>query len=404
MQRVDDSARPVPRRKAAGAGAGAADSPRLAGDSLAVRDGAALQWFWQKLQELRLKLAAIEARFGLLPAPAPKDGEPEFVRTKVDGFRDIMTAPKPAAVVEPHLTTSGLRLQVANRLTDENKAVARLSLQDRAAYDKVRDLVETDAEGRHALQTLLLSGRLAGQTAADGRSALFHLGLMTTGDLGEGVDRKKLVGQLLEELENPAKLYQGSNNTCVPAVMAIMLARRQPGELIRIVGGLAAKEGVVRLADGAEIGRTADWQAPDGGRSVGQALFQPALIALALAPEGLTYSNRTDRISDGGNGLSVEEADVALSSLTGRNWASVDFYTSRDPGRIDEVIGRIADLARRGQPVPVGLNWTAARNGHKILVDKIENDRVYYYNPYGTRESMSLFELKKRITNVNLPG
>ncbi len=404
MTRVDDGARPAPRRKGTGGQAGQPQpASRMAKDSVDVRDGSAMSWFWQKVQQLRLALAAIEARFGLLPTPGTDGKPPEFVETKVDGFRDVAAKPKHAAVVESHMILSGMRLQIANRIPDESKAIAKLSPQDRDAYNALRDVVEHDAEGLLALQSLLLSGRLSGQIATDGKSAWYQLGRLATQDLGPGIDRAKLAGQLLEELDNPAKVYQGDHNTCVPAVVAILLIRRQPAELARLIGGLASAGGTVRLADGSEIGRTPDWQSPDGGRSVGQALFQPAIMVLGIKAEGLTYDNRNDKISDGGTGLSIDEADVVLDAVTNQAWRAVDFYGCGDPKRIDEVVATIAAVAASGQPVPVGVNWSRNR-GHKILVEKIQDDRVYYFNPYGTREAMSLFEFKKRITNANLPG
>jgi hypothetical protein len=188
----------------------------------------------------------------------------------------------------------------------------------------------------------------------------------------------------------------------VPAVLAIMLARKQPAELARIISGLAATTGEVRLASGQTVRRVPDWHSPDGGRTIAQALFQPALVALGVEQEGLTYSNALDKLSDGGTGLSVDEADVVVEAITNREWKTVDFYSGRDPRRIEEAVTEIKNATAKGLTVPVGINWTGNR-GHKILIEKIEGDQVTYSNPYGTREAMSIFEFKKRITNANLP-
>jgi len=93
---------------------------------------------------------------------------------------------------------------------------------------------------------------------------------------------------------------------------------------------------------------------------------------------------------------------VLLEGVTHRATRVVEFYSGRDPRKIDETVNAIKRLAASGQPVAVGLNWTGNK-GHKILVEKIDGASVSYTNPYGTKESMTLDELKRRITNANLP-
>lgn len=418
------------------------DTGSLGSDSLLLaRDGTASDWFWKALQTLRLKIAAIEAKFGLLPAPPPSpplhDGqpspwanaspaarsrEPSAARPQdpslagpkdpalareqdpprvVDGFRHVTHAPAKASETAGHIGLSYARLLIANRAQVEEKAVATMTPADRAAYRTVAALVETDTEGRLALQNLVLSGRLAASpVTASGDSVLVQLAKLSTQPLGDGINRRTLVAQLLEEIDDPAKIYQGDHNTCVPAVVTIMLARRHPAEFVRLVAGLASPEGRVEMASGAMLQRAADWRAPDGGRTLDQALLQPALMAYGVKWEKLTYDNARDRLSDGGNGLSVQEANVVLQGISNRAARAVEFYSSRDG--VDAAVEHIAKATAQGLPVPVGVTWTGIK-GHKILVEKIADGRVYYTNPYGTQEFMTLSEFKKRLTNANLP-
>lgn len=423
MSKVNEGSRPVAKGRPGGGGVGGyrpESGGSLGTDTLSIdRDGAGLDWFWKALQTLRLKIAAIEAKFGMLPPPAPtpalppaigggparRDGpppqSPEAPAKVVDGFRNVTSAPAKAADTAAHLVLSGVRLQIANRAGLEEAALAKLPPADRAAYGQVANLVETDAEGRSALQNLILSGKLASSpAAADGKSALSHLAQLSTQPLGENISRQKLVAHMLEELDDPTKIYQGNNNTCVPASVAILMARRHPAELVRLISGLASPGGTVRLASGESIRRHEDWRAPDGGRTIGQALLQPALMSYGVAWESLAYDNSRDRLSDGGNGLSAEEANVVFQGVTNRAATVVQFYDNR--AGVDAAIDHIAKATAQGMPVPVGVTWTGSK-GHKVLVEKIEKDRVYYTNPYGTQEYMTLTEFRKRITNANLP-
>ena len=339
MTRVNDSPRIPARGRPGGGGVGGhhPETGSLGTDGLHInRDGvAAAEWFWKAIQHLRLALATIEAKFGLLPPPAPlapqsplRDGPPPTqVETPkvVDGFRNVVATPPKAAETATHITLSGVRLQIANRRLEEEAAVSKLSAADKAGYSQVASLVETDAEGRLALQNLVMSGKLNGAKASDGKSAWVQLGILATGKLGADINRLKLVAHLLEELDDPTKIYQGDHNTCVPAAVSIMMARRQPAELVRLIGGLAGPDGFVNLANGDTIKRAIDWRSPDGGRTIDQALLQPALISYGVQAEGLTYDNARDRLSDGGNGLSVDEANVVYEGVTKRNSTVVSF-------------------------------------------------------------------------------
>jgi hypothetical protein len=96
------------------------------------------------------------------------------------------------------------------------------------------------------------------------------------------------------------------------------------------------------------------------------------------------------------------EANSAYQALTARPAVAAHFYLRRDPATVDPVIAHIAAATQRGLTVPVGVTWVKGQQ-HKILVDRIEDGRVWFTNPYGTREVWPLVELTKRITNANLP-
>jgi hypothetical protein len=425
MAKVNESGKIPSRGRLSGNGGhGRAENLSMGGDSLQVRDGAFdMSWFWQKVQQLRLALAAIEAKFGLLPKPEPATPPqvpqlPQGLRTVQspaaqaappepatlaikDGFRNVYEAPLHAVEDEKHTVLSSMRLQIANRRQNEDMAARRLSSSDYLAYVTVRDLVETDAESRLALQNLVLSGKLNGQPAADGKSAWHHLSQMAKGPLGAGVDRENLVAHTLEELDNPVKIYQGDHNSCAAAVAAIILARKQPAEYLRLIGGLAAQAGTVTLAGGKAIARRQDWSAQDGGRSIGQAMLQSSLTQFGVYEGGgLEYDNRTDRISDGGTGLSYAEANIVYKGVFANDHEALEFYDDRSG--VENAIKRIAQATAAGDQVPAGVSWSGGRN-HKILIDKVDTFRVYYTNPYGSREWMTTGEFKNRLTNVNLP-
>ncbi len=167
----------------------------------------------------------------------------------------------------------------------------------------------------------------------------------------------------------------------------------------RLVAGLATPEGKVKTVRGDTLVREPDWQAADGGRTVSARLLQPALMEFANG--GRKYDNTADKHSNGKSGLSAKESERILESLTGKGYDTIDVSGKKiQQKKLDAAFDKIEKAVGRGRRVPCSLFWT--EQGHEVLVSKVRNDRVYYINPWGKEESLSVSEFKSRLTSVNL--
>lgn len=72
------------------------------------------------------------------------------------------------------------------------------------------------------------------------------------------------------------------------------------------------------------------------------------------------------------------------------------------------MLGAIQEALTEGKPVLADLRWDAQPDAkdanHQILVTKISQDRVFFENPYGREESLSLSDFKARAYNALIPN
>lgn len=295
-------------------------------------------------------------------------------------------------------------MELKTREPEEAAALAKLG--DRAKqYERLKTLVGDDVMARHALQGMLLDGRLTGgKDLRGGKDLLTHLSRMAEGPLAEGVDRAALVASVIEEAENPTKIAQQAKGTCVATSSTILLARENPTEYARLVADLASPAGKTRLQNGAELQREADWSKEDGGRTPSVALLQPALMEYGNF--FLDYDNDADT-SRGPfgwgihGGLSHWGADRILEGLTGRGFGNVFVTRFNKESTWKRIEAALAD----GKSVPASLFWSnGGAGGHQILIDKVEGDWVYYTNPWGQQERAQLGEFKQHLSAAQIPG
>lgn len=303
------------------------------------------------------------------------------------------------------LDPGGLRRAArARKVIAKNEArasatLANLTEAGKAQYQRVFDAAAGDSEAQADLQKLLISGKLPGSAARGGDkgSLLAQLDTLATQPLADGIDRSALVADTIQEIADPARINQHTKGTCVATVASILLAKVDSAEYIRLVAGLAMPEGKVLTAGGHTLAREADWQSADGNRSISARLLQPAFMEFANGEAD--YDNTADQHSDGLRGLSAKNSEALLETVMGRQYdtLSVPDLDTRD---LEATFEKLKSAVKGGEKVPVGLLFSS--EAHKVLVERISGDRIYYTNPWGKQESLSLLEFKTRLQNVNL--
>jgi hypothetical protein len=140
--------------------------------------------------------------------------------------------------------------------TSERQNLDKLTQDQQDAYTQVASNLMGDPEARLGLQVLLLTGKLPGKALdVDDQDLLSNLQALATQELDPGIDRWKLVGDLVSDLANPAALSAESGPTDPVLVVLMMLAAKRPAEYVRLMRGLATRHGEVKLANGRTLKR-----------------------------------------------------------------------------------------------------------------------------------------------------
>jgi hypothetical protein len=204
------------------------------------------------------------------------------------------------------------------------------------------------------------------------------------------LESTELVGELLRECADPGAITQGVglHNTCAAASIQFMLAKGDPAELGRIMRGLAI-HGRAVLRSGDWLSRVRDSVTPDryvrdrhgkihqdpngpiaDTRNAIDRLFQAALMDFANGSD--RYSDKADLSYSGGfsyTGLYPQQQQRALEAVFGAR-----YFQARGPRGL-------TILKNVLEPILVDLRWL--NGSHAIVVDRIENGRVYFHNPFG---------------------
>lgn len=282
----------------------------------------------------------------------------------------------------------------------EDARLSRMSAGDRAKYEAVKQrcLDANDPVAAVALQKLLFDGKLPGAKDLAGEgTTLDHLASLADEQtpLAEGVDRDRLVTDLVQELATPSAINQGPRGTCAPTTIAIQLAMNQPAEYARIAAGLASPEGQVTLAGGQVLRREDGTAADDGtGRSVTQRLIGSAFMELANGDRDY------DNASGDGAGAWSNDLDRLYEAVMGRPMSDKRLTTDEDKAW---ALGVIDTQLRAGASVPVALSW--GDGYHKVLVTGTETvdgvDYVKYVNPWGREERMPRADFEARLADLS---
>ncbi len=345
--------------------------------------------------------------------------------------RTLESSAPPSSDESDSARISAARATLARNASLEKQALARLSPADRSRYEQVALGLADHPEAHLVLQDWLIQSELhrpgnpppnssLAQELASGRPPLVGKGTASDGGdvlteldqiadpshpLAQGLSRGDVLSALVREAANPVSIAQDSRNTCGPTSLSLLLDRENPAEYARLVAGLAARNGTVKLANGDPIARTADWSdTNDGGRAVTQRLLQPALENYA---NWGGYSNTKDSSTMHGISVGTGTLDPGWERLqTGLfNRRFDDIVAIANPDR-SSLMQEIANQANAGQAVPVAFdvegNGDPISGGHYALVTAVKNGRVYIANPWGEEDSLPEADFTRRLFSVSL--
>ena len=182
---------------------------------------------------------------------------------------------------------------------------------------------------------------------------------------GNVEDKAAAMESLLKELTNPHQnINQHFMATCTCTSMSFDLAAMKPAEYARIVTDLLTT-GQSKLANGETIHPPINGFGYDQtNRSAGERLMQSALMNYAKNGQ---YSN--DKSDDG---LYTDQEVKVLSAITGKQYDVV----------MDNKEGTLRNYLDGGRgPVYADFGW--GDGGHAVAILKVEDDRVYFRNPWG---------------------
>ena len=197
-----------------------------------------------------------------------------------------------------------------------------------------------------------------------------------------GISRAELLFNVLQETAEPGQINQDSYDTCTATSMQYMLNVINPAEYGRLMRGLLRPDGAVKLRNGDTLLRVSDSIAPDSAtdRTASERVFQAAVMDYGNGRK--TYSNLTDASTlerrrgteDDDGGLYRREQDRALEGLFGER-----FRQAIAPGNIVKLIEK-----REPEVTYLRMHWGEDKSGgHAVIGVKVENERVYFRNPWG---------------------
>jgi len=321
------------------------------------------------------------------------------------------------------------------------------------AADRARLVdVYTAAPGPQLLRLAGVGGaeRLTGRDLQGG-TMLTHLHQLATAPLASGLDRTSLLRSTIAEVENPANIEQHRQGTCAATSVTLRLAERSPAEYARLVAGLASPSARVTLKDGSTLARNPGSVADTrSGRTQSERMLQDAFMGFANGGLNYDVAGDTSRGVGGGGGLNSAEVTRLQTSVFGESYRTVTTVgrqVTRDAGLGDRLWNNVRNNLDRltfrhdpnspmqllrqelaaGRSTAIGMRWgEVGHAGHAVVVDRIENGRVFFQNPHGNAyhgqavgsslsppprrveagniQSMTLADFQSRLTSVSVRG
>lgn len=273
----------------------------------------------------------------------------------------------------------------------ETAALAKFTSEERNRYLRVQRQLANDPVAKLALQTLLLEGKLPGG------DLLANLSKLTTQKLADGIDRARLIADVVQEVTTPSCMNQCTKNTCAATSAQIQLVMQNPAEYVRLVAGLASPEGKVTTLGGDVLTREITPN-NDDARTLSAQLLTPALMELGNA--FFSYDDASDTSGPlGMQGLMAFGVDIVAASITGKNYTWTPTLGPFKPMTMDAIVAQL----KQGHSVLAGIDWQGL-GGHEILVTGLETrdgkEYVRVINPWGREELIPRDEFQDSLMAI----
>ena len=280
----------------------------------------------------------------------------------------------------------------------------------------------SDQNGREALPTLMSRqvqtgnppqtgpALLSPDNTANRTTLLDNLDRLSTQPLRPDLEsrRGELLGNVIQETAEPSwHISQARSGTCIEASVQHHLIRNSPSEYARIIGGLSSPEQAVTLADGSRMEaaqndtavpqlmtRIQDGEIREDVRSVTSRMFQSAARQhghqAPLTEDGLGPGYSENANSEGPPLHRQGTLRVMNGIYNGpyevQGLEQNREYTPEEAAPIQQGTHRRIqqELNNGNGPVLTGIQF--GEEGHMVAVERIENGRVYFRNPWGSTD------------------
>jgi len=346
----------------------------------------------------------------------------------IDVSQDPAFKSLPIPVQVNILAHQGADPQYAQKLQEvlQNPLYGNLSQEQQTKLLNV--FAFADAKGRDALPTLMnrevpvgsgnppptVPALLSIDNTAKRSTLLDNLDKLATEDMNPAADgrRREILGSVIEETGDPIwQLDQGNVGECAPTSIQTHLLLNTPSEYARLIGGLAGKSQGAILADGTFLAAAKNDIVPNAQvtiagqnglpqtipdrRSVTERMFQGAIQQYGDRSTGgaQNFDCNTDN-----TGLWDNQVANVLHGLYNRSYSpqpsggqGIGGAVGSSQNQRNAIYNQIKQQLDMGQgPVPAHIIWGAnnANQGlHELMITKIENGRVFFRNPWGSRDA-----------------
>jgi hypothetical protein len=313
----------------------------------------------------------------------------------------------------------------------EHDALAALPAAQQAQYRALAHDVEHNPQAHLALQMLLVEGKLTGGAktlvpAGHEQTLLDSLSKVHSEPLANGVNRAELLGGLLRECAQPATIQQKDVNTCTVTSVQIMMARQNPAEYVRIVGGLAAQNvdkhghpnpngtpAPVQLAGPNQtVTRPFLAESDDhSGRSISSQLWQSSMMDLGAKQTnpnaqydavshvfiGADGNNLKDAAGNDVDTLNANQLQGVENAVTGKTWGQADrgFMANQIETEVQASVGH-------GTPIHVTMgvgpyNHHGTQSTQDMTVTAFANGQYTLKDAAGNTQTMSAADFNARV-------
>ena len=248
-------------------------------------------------------------------------------------------------------------------------------------------------------------------TAVDsvGSTALANLARLAEQPLNPKIagdtSKAELLTSCLRDIVNPNRIDQGDAPTCTVTSMQFELVADEPAEYARILADLSGPNGSSKMRGGSNLEIEAGDAGARDGRSVSDAIFQTSAMEFGNGREAQfdPYAGKSVNATTGAEqrGLKPAQQTQVLRQLFGVNYVSKNFLTEAEGAKALE---KLKGYDTRGaQNRPIILQIDQGDFNHAVTFERVQDQRVYFRDPYGVLRSMPEDQFPKVVMGVNAP-